>query len=77
MCDAFPVVGGGGFTMLIEDADGNDLFYIDGSESGAMTAEEGVFFDSNLMSGYETGIPLSRAIVNGDSLTVKCSGSWA
>ena len=77
MCDAFPVVGGGGFTMLIEDADGNDLFYIDGSVSGAMTAEEGVFFDSNLMSGYETGIPLSRAIVNGDSLTVKCSGSWA
>ena len=77
MCDAFPVVGGGGFTMLIEDADGNDLFYIDGSVSGAMTAEEGVFFDSNLMSGYETGIPLSRAIVNGDVLTVKCSGSWA
>ena len=77
MCDAFRVVGGGGFTMLIEDADGNDLFYIDGSVSGAMTAEEGVFFDSNLMSGYETGIPLSRAIVNGDVLTVKCSGSWA
>lgn len=77
MCDAFPVLGGGGFTMLIEDADGNDLFYIDGGVDASMTAEGGVFFDSNLMVGYETGIPLSRALVNGDVLTVKCSGSWA
>ena len=76
-CDAFPVVGGGAFTMEIKDAGSNVLYYVDGTVESTMVAETGVLFDSNEMVGCESGIPLSRALITGDVLTVTLSGAVA
>lgn len=77
MCDAFPVVGGGSFGIEITDASSNVLLRIEADGSNLL-GETGVFFDSDTMwPDYGNMLTLSRAIVTGDSLTVKVFGSIA
>lgn len=77
MCDAFPTVGGGSFGIEITDASSNVLLRIEADGSNLL-GETGVFFDSDTMwPNYGDTLTLSRAIVTGDSLTVKVFGSVA
>lgn len=77
MCDAFPTVGGGSFGIEVTDASSNVLLRIEADGSNLL-GETGVFFDSDTMwPNYGDTLTLSRAIVTGDSLTVKCFGGVA
>lgn len=77
MCDAFPTVGGGSFGIEVTDASSNVLLRIEANGSNLL-GETGVFFDSDTMwPNYGDTLTLSRAIVTGDSLTVKVFGSVA